>query len=70
METPFCVITAFSMFPSSSFRFGDVTGDCVVNIDDYSSVVLNWGSAGPAGDADMDGDVDIDDYTAVVLNWD
>jgi len=48
---------------------GDTDGDGDVDIDDYTNVVLMWGTADPGADLDDDGDVDIDDYTEVVLNW-
>jgi len=43
--------------------------DGEVDIDDYTDVILGWGTAGPQGDTDNDGDVDIDDFTNVILNW-
>jgi len=51
---------------------GDIepdSGNGIVDIDDYTEVVLSWGTAGPDGDTDCDDDVDIDDFTNVVLNW-
>ncbi|HWB20010.1 MAG TPA: hypothetical protein VG711_06905 [Phycisphaerales bacterium] len=48
---------------------GDLTGDGLVNIDDLTQVILNWGSSGPAGDANGDGFVNIDDLTMVILGW-
>jgi len=44
-------------------------GNGVVNIDDYTDVILFWGTVGPQGDVTGDGMVNIDDYTAVVLAW-
>jgi hypothetical protein len=44
-------------------------GNGIVNIDDLTQVILNWGSAGPAGDVTANGAVDIDDLTAVILGW-
>jgi len=51
---------------------GDIepdAGDGVVDINDYTEVILNWNTKGPQGDVDGDGVVDINDYTAVVLGW-
>lgn len=52
---------------------GDVSpvkgGDFAVNINDFTDVILNWGTAGPAGDTNGDGAVNITDYTNVVLGW-
>jgi len=47
-------------------------GDCVVDIDDYTGVILNWGLGGkcdffPFGAPD--GIVNIDEFTQVILNW-
>jgi len=51
---------------------GDVNGDGIVDIDDYTEVILNWGDCTGArcpADLDDNGRVDIDDMTEVVLNW-
>jgi len=40
-----------------------------VDIDDYTQVILNWGTSDPNADIDGDGTVEIDDFTAVVLDW-
>ncbi len=56
------------------FCTGDADGSGIIDFDDISSVIANWGasytpgSAG-AGDADDDGDVDFDDINAVIANW-
>jgi len=47
----------------------DVDNDGDVDIDDFTEVVLNWGTADPDADITGDGEVDIDDYTEVILNW-
>ncbi|HWB19783.1 MAG TPA: DNRLRE domain-containing protein [Phycisphaerales bacterium] len=52
---------------------GDVTGDGIVNIDDLTAVILNWGNcpvSQPCGaDLTHDGVVNIDDLSAVILSW-
>ena len=51
---------------------GDVNGDSRVDLDDLTTVLLNWGDCPPMGclgDTDGDGDVDIDDLLRVLLSW-
>lgn len=48
---------------------GDADGDGAVVFLDISTVLANWGGAGPAGDADHDGDVDFADLTAVLARF-
>ncbi|HWB21097.1 MAG TPA: dockerin type I domain-containing protein [Phycisphaerales bacterium] len=51
---------------------GDVNGDGSVNINDLTSIILQWGqcsSSDCGADLTGDGQVNIDDLTAVILNW-
>jgi hypothetical protein len=44
-------------------------GNGLVNIDDLTQVILNWGTNNAVADIDDDGVVEIDDLTAVILDW-
>lgn len=48
---------------------GDADGNLLVDFDDITSVLANWGGPGPEGDADASGLVDFDDITAALANW-
>ncbi|MCA9292394.1 MAG: hypothetical protein KDA20_01120 [Phycisphaerales bacterium] len=48
---------------------GDVTGDNLVDLDDLSTVLFNFGQTTPTGDADGDGVVDLDDLATVLFNF-
>ncbi len=52
---------------------GDANGDRVVDFDDITDVIANWGAdygkGTGAGDADGSGVVDFDDITEVIANW-
>lgn len=48
---------------------GDANGDCVVDFADITSVLANFGGAGPNGDANSSGGVDFGDVTSVLSNW-
>ncbi len=48
---------------------GDANGDCVVDFADITSVLSNYGGAGPSGDANSSGAVDFADITSVLSNW-
>ncbi len=60
--------------PPPPFCFGDANNDGMIDFDDISEVIANWGaqykagSAG-AGDANNDGSVDFDDISEVIANW-
>jgi hypothetical protein len=47
----------------------DVNCDLVVDVDDLTDVILQWGTDDPATDINGSGDVDIDDLVAVLLAW-
>jgi hypothetical protein len=49
----------------------DTNGDGVIDIDDLTNVVLDWGGDGSAygGDVDGSGAVDVDDITAIIVAW-
>ncbi len=49
-----------------SAKPGDVTGDGVVDLEDYNTVLKNFGKVTSEGDANGDGRVDIDDYNLVL----
>lgn len=54
------------------FCQGDANGDLIVNFQDITAVLSNWGEApgfGGPGDANNDGAVDFQDITAVLSNW-
>lgn len=48
---------------------GDADADCTVNFADITSVLKNFGGAGPTGDADSSGAVGFGDVTSVLQNW-
>lgn len=48
---------------------GDANADCSVSFADITSVLSNFGGAGPAGDANTSGAVDFADVTAVLANF-
>jgi len=48
---------------------GDVTCDEVINIDDYTEIILNWGPHIGLPDIDGDGEVGANDLTEVINNW-
>ena len=48
---------------------GDANGDQAVDFDDLNMVLINWGTAGPAGDVDNSGAVNFDDLNLVLTNW-
>ena len=51
-------------------RGGDITGDNVVNLNDYNVLRINYGTTA-GGPADMNGDgvVNILDYSLLRVNW-
>jgi hypothetical protein len=56
------------------FCLGNANGDGLVDFDDITAVLANWGAMtlpglGSPGDADNNGSVDFDDITAVLANW-
>lgn len=48
---------------------GDANGDLVVNFQDVTAVLANFGGPGPAGDADGNGIVDFGDITIILVNF-
>lgn len=48
---------------------GDADGNLVVNFSDVTTVLANFGSAGPLGDANESGTVDFSDVTTVLANF-
>lgn len=51
---------------------GDLTGDCVVMLEDLLIVLGNFGSplgTFPRGDVDLDGDVDLSDLAVLLSHW-
>ncbi|MCE9558424.1 MAG: Ig-like domain repeat protein, partial [Armatimonadetes bacterium] len=48
---------------------GDGVSDNVIDLSDYTQVVVAFNSAGPSGDLNGDGIVDLSDYTVVVTNF-
>jgi hypothetical protein len=60
---------------AAQLRGGDITGDNVVNLADYSSLVSHWldvvSSTPAAAVADMNGDgvINILDYVILGTNW-
>ncbi|MBL8747112.1 MAG: hypothetical protein JNK58_12250, partial [Phycisphaerae bacterium] len=48
---------------------GDANSDQQVNFVDISTVLANWGSAGPQGDANHDNAVNFVDISTVLANW-
>jgi hypothetical protein len=49
----------------------DVNGDGMVDVDDLTAVILDWGTDGSMFNGDVDGSglVDVDDLTLVILAW-
>ncbi len=47
----------------------DLNGDSKVNLVDFSILLFNWGSAGPAGDLNGDHKVDLTDFSILLFNW-
>lgn len=65
-----CTIVATS---ATAFGCPDTNGDGVVDVQDLTRVILDWGSQGPGcslpADVDGDGFVDLQDLAAVLLAW-
>ena len=72
---PSCQGVANFTGAAAQLRGGDITGDNVVNLADYSLLLSHWlelvSGVPAAAVADMNGDdlVNIDDYTILGLNW-
>jgi hypothetical protein len=49
---------------------GDINGDCIVNMADFSILSVNWGLTGP-NEADLNGDqiVNMADFSIISANW-
>ena len=47
----------------------DINSDNKVDVLDFNSVIVNWGSAGGSGDLTGDGKVDILDFNFLMVNW-
>ena len=62
-----------SVSSNSCTLLGNVNGDtkCSVDIFDFNSLILNWGSTsvGNSSDLNKDGIVDILDFNTLMLNW-
>ncbi|MCH2137243.1 MAG: dockerin type I domain-containing protein [Phycisphaerales bacterium] len=48
---------------------GDVTCDCVVDLDDLLLVIAHWGQADDGGDTNGDGDTNSIDLLTVIGQW-
>ena len=50
---------------------GDIDGDLVVDVADFSEFLIQFGETGPGLSADIDGDqdVDIDDFSDFLVNF-
>ncbi len=52
---------------------GDLNGDCLVDLTDLSTMLVNFGGSGGMvygeGDVDGDGDIDLDDLSALLVNF-
>ncbi len=55
--------------PPPPHCMGDANGDELVNFEDITGVLANWGGSGPDGDADDNSVVDFEDITAVLASW-
>lgn len=49
--------------------FGDANGDRRVGFPDITSILANWGGAGPSGDANGDNVVNFVDISSTLANW-
>lgn len=67
--TKVCSPATFSFGVLLPYCFGDADRSFVVNFDDISCILANWGGAGPIGDANNSGSVDFGDITTVISNW-
>lgn len=47
----------------------DINRDGKVDILDFNTVIVNWGTSGGAGDLNSDGTVDILDFNMLMANW-
>ncbi len=69
--TPTSVSTT-TVAPGASIN-GDLNGDCVVDLDDLSIMLTNFGQTSGMtyedGDIDGDGDVDLDDLSELLINF-
>lgn len=48
---------------------GDANADARVDFEDITTILANWGGAGPPGDGNGDGQVNFDDITIALVNW-
>jgi hypothetical protein len=48
---------------------GDVTGDGVVNVQDFLLLLAQWGTAGPEADINNDGVVSVEDFLILLAHW-
>lgn len=73
--TPVVVDLGAYEFQGNPFpvKYGDLTGDGAVGIDDFLDVLATWGSCVETcclADLDLDGEVGISDFLIVLGNWD
>jgi len=67
-ETAETTVTAFLLEPIRP-RFGDVTADCRVGIEDLLQLLRDWGSSEVPTDLDEDGSVNVRDLLSMLGNW-
>lgn len=73
-------IVSTVVFPGNAVRtcrltpigstLGDVTSNCVVNVDDLLAVIAAWKETDSVADVDDNGLVDVQDLLLVVFDWD
>ena len=62
---------AKGLFGANVEAAGDINGDFVVNTEDFSEFLVQFGQSGEGLSADLDGDqdVDIDDFSEFLINF-
>ena len=50
-------------------KLGDLNADGVVGVDDFNTLLNQWGQSNVAADLNQDGIVGIIDFLLLLLNW-
>jgi hypothetical protein len=64
-------LTGQTVGPTPAPCIADTDGNGVVDVDDLTAVILDWGTDGSGNNGDVDGSgvVDVDDLTEIILGW-